>query len=39
RIGVTLYKLDQYLDGDLYDLEDAMTVADQTERLHTIEAE
>ncbi len=39
RIGVTLYKLDQYLDGDLYDLVDAMTVADQTERLHTIEAE
>lgn len=38
RIGVTLYKLDQYLDGDLYDLVDAMTIADQTERLHTIEA-
>ena len=38
RIGVTLYKLDQYLDGDLYDLIEAMTVADQTERLHTIEA-
>ncbi len=38
RSGVTLYKLDQYLDGDLYDLVDAMTVADQTEE-HTIEAE
>lgn len=37
RIGVTLYKLDQYLDGDIYDLVDAMTVADQTERLHSIE--
>lgn len=37
RVGVTLYKLDQYLDGDIYDLVDAMTVADQTERLHSIE--
>lgn len=35
RIGETLYKLDQYLDGDLYDLIDAMTVAEQTELLHT----
>jgi peptide chain release factor 1 len=38
RIGVTLYKLDQYLDGDIYDLIEAMTLADQTERLHSIEA-
>lgn len=38
RVGVTLYKLDQYLDGDIYDLIEAMIVADQTERLHTIEA-
>ena len=37
RVGVTLYKLDQYLDGDIYDLVDAMTVADQTEKLHSIE--
>ena len=35
RIGETLYKLDQYLDGDLYDLIDAMTLAEQTELLHT----
>lgn len=34
RIGLTLYKLDQYLDGDLYDLIDAMTLADQAARLH-----
>jgi peptide chain release factor 1 len=39
RIGVTLYKLDQYLDGDLYDLVEAMTMADQTERLHSLEGE
>lgn len=38
RVGVTLYKLDQYLDGDIYDLIEAMIVADQTERLHSIEA-
>ena len=39
RIGVTLYKLDQYLDGDLYDLVEAMTMAEQTERLHSLEGE
>jgi peptide chain release factor 1 len=33
RIGFTLYKLDQVLDGDLYELIDALTVAEQTERL------
>jgi len=37
RVNVTLYKLDQYLDGDLYDLIDALSVADQTERLHKLE--
>mgnify|MGYP003587863797 CR=1 FL=1 len=37
RIGMTMYKLDQYLDGDLYSLMDAMTMAEQTERLHNIE--
>lgn len=38
RINVTLYKLDYYLDGDLYELIDAMTLAEQTERLHHLEA-
>jgi peptide chain release factor 1 len=37
RVNVTLYKLDQYLDGDLYDLIEALSVADQTERLHKLE--
>jgi peptide chain release factor 1 len=37
RINVTLYKLDSYLDGDLYEMIDAMTLADQAERLHRIE--
>ena len=37
RIGVTLYKLDQYLDGDLYEMIDAITMADQTERLQKLE--
>ena len=37
RIGVTLYKLDQILDGDLYELIEALTMADQTERLHHLE--
>jgi peptide chain release factor 1 len=36
RINVTLYKLDAYLDGDLYELIDAMTLAEQTERLHAL---
>ena len=37
RVNVTLYKLDYYLDGDLYELIDAMTLADQTERLRKLE--
>jgi peptide chain release factor 1 len=37
RINVTLYKLDTYLDGDLYELISAMTLAEQTERLHNLE--
>ncbi|MDR2178786.1 MAG: peptide chain release factor 1 [Synergistaceae bacterium] len=36
RINVTSYKLDAYLDGDLYELIDAMTLAEQTERLHAL---
>ena len=38
RINVTLYKLDNYLDGDLYELIEAMTIAEQTERLRTLES-
>ena len=36
RVNVTLYKLDTYLDGDIYELIDAMTLAEQTERLHAL---
>ena len=36
RINVTLYKLDYYLDGDLYELIESMTLAEQTERLHNL---
>ncbi|NLL36221.1 MAG: peptide chain release factor 1 [Fretibacterium sp.] len=38
RINLTLYKLDSYLDGDLYEMMDAMTLADQTEKLQNLEA-
>jgi peptide chain release factor 1 len=37
RINTTLYKLDSYLDGDIYEMIDAMTLAEQTERLHRLE--
>ncbi|MDR1732292.1 MAG: peptide chain release factor 1 [Synergistaceae bacterium] len=37
RINLTLYKLDYYLDGDLYEMMDAMMLAEQTERLHHLE--
>ena len=33
RIGVTLHRLDQILDGDVYELIEALTMADQTERM------
>ena len=33
RIGLTLYKLDQVLDGDLDEIIDALTLADQAEKL------
>ncbi len=38
RIGLTLYKLDQYLDGDIYEMIDALTMADQTEKLKRLES-
>ena len=37
RINLTLYRLDAYLDGDLYEMMDAMTLADQTEKLQRME--
>ena len=33
RIGLTLYKIDQIMDGALDELIDALTAADQAERL------
>jgi len=33
RIGLTLYKLEQFLDGDMDEVVDALTTADQAEKL------
>ena len=33
RIGLTLYKIDQIMDGDLDEIMDALITADQAERL------
>jgi peptide chain release factor 1 len=33
RIGLTLYKLDAFLDGDLDEVLDALIAADQAEKL------
>ena len=33
RIGLTLYKIDSVMDGDLDELIDALSAADQAERL------
>ena len=37
RINLTLYKLESYLDGDLYEMIDAMTLAEQTKKLQDLE--
>lgn len=37
RISLTLYKLDIFLDGDIYEMIDALRVADQAERLKNLE--
>jgi len=37
RIGLTLYKIDSVMDGDLDELMDALTSADQAERLLLVE--
>lgn len=39
RIGLTLYKLDQVMDGELVEIIDALTMAEQTERLKAGEME
>jgi peptide chain release factor 1 len=33
RIGLTIYKIDAFVDGDLDEMIDALTLADQTQRL------
>ena len=33
RIGLTLYKLDYFLDGDLDDVIDALITSDQAEKM------
>ena len=37
RINLTLYKLDSYLDGDLFEMIDAMILAEQTQKLEDLE--
>ena len=37
RINLTLYKLDSYLDGDLFEMIDAMILAEQTQKLEHLE--
>ncbi|MBQ4039683.1 MAG: peptide chain release factor 1, partial [Oscillospiraceae bacterium] len=37
RIGLTLYKLEQVLNGDLDDVIDALIMADQAEKLKSTE--
>ncbi len=38
RIGLTLYRLDSILEGDIGEIVDALTTADQTERLKAVES-
>ena len=33
RIGLTLYKLEQFLDGDMDEMIDALVLAERTEKL------
>ncbi|RRD94633.1 peptide chain release factor 1 [Clostridiales bacterium COT073_COT-073] len=39
RIKMTLYRLNDFLDGDLEEMVNALTTADQTERLNNMEKE
>ena len=36
RIGLTIYKLDAFLDGDLDEVIDAMTSSEQAEKMKTL---
>ena len=36
RIGMTLYKLDSFLDGDIDEMVDALITSDQAEKMKTI---
>lgn len=38
RIGLTLYKLDAFIDGDLTEMLDALTTSDQAEKLKSMSA-
>ena len=38
RIGLTLYSLDKVMDGDLGDIIDSLTAADEAERLSKVDA-
>jgi peptide chain release factor 1 len=38
RIGLTLYKLDSFLDGDITEMIDALTTSDQAEKLKKVSA-
>ena len=38
RINLTLYKLEAYLDGDLFEMMDAMLLAEQTQKLQDLES-
>ena len=37
RIGMTLYKLDSFMDGDISEMLDALLTSDQTEKLEELE--
>ena len=37
RVGLTLYRLDSVMDGDLDEIIDALITADQAEKLQTTE--
>jgi peptide chain release factor 1 len=39
RIGLTLYKLDSFLDGDIEEMIDALTTSDQAEKLKSVSEE
>lgn len=37
RIGLTLYRLDSFLDGDIDEVIDALITADQAEKMKAME--